>query len=250
MSAESIVLEVCAGSVYSCLAAQAGGAVRVELCDNLNEGGTTPSYGTLSLARERLTIGLHVMIRPRGGDFLYDAAEIEVMRRDIELCKRLGVDGIVLGALTADGEVDVPLVSELVALAAPLPVTFHRAFDLTRDPLQALDQVIRSGCRRLLSSGQAATAFLGGELLRDLCIAAGERLIVMPGSGVRADNVAGLMRLTGCKEFHASARLPLASAMQYRKDGLTMGAAGTDEYAREETSTEQVQAILQAAQLA
>jgi copper homeostasis protein len=247
MKSDNILLEVCAGSLASCLAAQAGGAARVELCDNLSEGGTTPSYGTVAVARDRLHIAINVMIRPRAGDFLYDEAEIEVMRSDIEQCKRLGIDGIVLGALTDQGEVDVALTRELVALAAPLPVTFHRAFDLTRDPLTALEQVIASGCRRLLSSGQAASAFLGGELLRDLRLAAGDRLAVMPGCGVRADNIAGLMRLTGCREFHSSARLPVASAMRYRKDGLPMGAVGSDAYAREETSADQVAAILQAA---
>ncbi|TDR80754.1 copper homeostasis protein CutC [Paludibacterium purpuratum] len=247
MKSTKILLEVCAGSLTSCLAAQSGGAARVELCDNLNEGGTTPSYGLLAVARDRLSIGLNVMIRPRGGDFLYDEGEIEVMRRDIEQCKRLGVDGIVLGALTEDGDVDVALTGELVAWAAPLPVTFHRAFDLTRDPLQALEQVIASGCRRLLSSGQAASAFLGGELLRDLHAAAGARLVVMPGCGVRADNIVALRQLTGCREFHSSARLPVASAMRYRKESLSMGMVGADEYAREETSADQVAAILQAA---
>ncbi|MBV8047241.1 MAG: copper homeostasis protein CutC [Paludibacterium sp.] len=246
MASEKRVLEVCAGSLISCLAAQLGGADRVELCANLNEGGTTPSYGALAVARDRLHIDLNVMIRPRGGDFLYDEIELEEMRRDIDICKRVGANGIVLGVLTEDGGVDVAQMREFVALAAPLPVTFHRAFDLTRDPLQALEQVIASGCRRLLSSGQAASAYLGGELLRDLHIAAAGRLAVMPGSGVRADNIGALLRLTGCREFHASARLPVASAMLYRREDLSMGAVGADEYAREETSSAQVAAILQA----
>ncbi|WP_181243262.1 copper homeostasis protein CutC, partial [Chromobacterium subtsugae] len=153
-----IVLEICAGSPASALAAQEGGAQRVELCDNLLEGGTTPSYGALALARDRLAIGLHALIRPRGGDFLYSELEFEQMARDIELCRRLGVDGVVLGLLTADGDVDVERTRQLAGLAGPLAVTFHRAFDMARDPARALEDVIAAGCRRLLSSGQAPAA--------------------------------------------------------------------------------------------
>ncbi|OBU86105.1 copper homeostasis protein CutC [Chromobacterium subtsugae] len=244
-----IVLEICAGSPASALAAQEGGAQRVELCDNLLEGGTTPSYGALALARDRLAIGLHALIRPRGGDFLYSELEFEQMARDIELCRRLGVDGVALGLLTADGDVDVERTRQLAGLAGPLAVTFHRAFDMARDPARALEDVIAAGCRRLLSSGQAPAAPQGAALLRALREQAGARLAVMPGAGVRADNIAALRRQTGCLEFHASARAAAASGMRHRQPGLSMGAPGADEYARQETSAQLVRELArQAAQ--
>ena len=152
---DDLQLEICAGSVTSCLAAQEGGAHRVEFCDNLLEGGTTPSYGQLAAARDRLWITLNVIIRPRGGDFLYSDLEFEVMERDVLMCKKIGVDGIVIGLLNADGSVDIPRTQRLVELAGPLPVTFHRAFDVARDPQQALEDIIRCGCTKLLSSGHA-----------------------------------------------------------------------------------------------
>jgi len=169
------------------------------------------------------------------------------MRRDIELCQRLGVDGVVLGVLTVDGDVDVERTRALVDLAQPLPVTFHRAFDMTRDPRVALEQVIEAGCRRLLTSGQAPSALMGAELIRELGQLAGDRLIVMPGCGVRADNIALLREQTGCTEFHASARLPMPSTMRFRPEDVQLGVPGSDEYARLETSAAQVQAIIDAA---
>ncbi|UTH74688.1 copper homeostasis protein CutC [Chromobacterium sp. IIBBL 290-4] len=241
-------LEICASSLASCLAAQKGGAQRVELCDNLLEGGTTPSYGALALARDSLGIEVNALIRPRGGDFLYSALEFETMARDIELCRKLGVDGVVLGMLTEDGDIDGPGTRELVGLAGSMSVTFHRAFDLARDPERALEDVIASGCQRLLSSGQAATALEGADLLARLRRQAGERLIVMPGAGVRAGNIAELAGRTACREFHASARSPVASRMRYRKPGVAMGLPGGDEYAWKETSSEEVRALLQALQ--
>lgn len=147
-------LEVCAGSLASCLAAARGGAARVELCASLEAGGVTPSPGMIALARQRLDIGLHVIVRPRGGDFLYADDEFEVMRRDVLACRELGADGVALGLLTADGDVDVERTRELVRLAGPMTTTFHRAFDMARYPEQALEQVIASGCRRVLTSGQ------------------------------------------------------------------------------------------------
>ncbi|QEL54495.1 copper homeostasis protein CutC [Chromobacterium paludis] len=239
----SKVLEICAGSLASCLAAQQGGAQRVELCDNLLEGGTTPSYGLLALARDSLGIEVNALIRPRGGDFLYSALEFETMARDIELCRKLGVDGVVIGMLTEDGEIDGPGTRELAGLAGPMRVTFHRAFDMARDPELALEAVIACGCHRLLSSGQAATALQGADLLSRLREQAGERLIVMPGAGVRAGNIAELARRSGCQEFHASARAAVASAMRYRRSGLSMGAPGMDEYMRMETSADEVRAL-------
>lgn len=155
--AERVKLEIAANALESALAAQAGGADRVELCENLGEGGCTPSYGTLTLARERLSIPLYVLIRPRGGDFVYSPAEWEAMRRDVALCVRLGCDGVVIGALTAGGEIDSEGCASLVAAAGPLGVTFHRAFDSVRDPRRALEQIIALGCERVLTSGTRTT---------------------------------------------------------------------------------------------
>ena len=239
-----ILLEICAGSVTSCLAAQEGGAGRVEFCDNLLEGGTTPSYGQIAVARERLWIGLNVIIRPRGGDFLYTDLEFEVMQRDIMACKKLGVDGVVIGLLTADGDIDLPRSKALVELACPMQVTFHRAFDVARDPFKALEDIIASGCNRLLSSGQAASALEGAALLKELQQAAGERLVVMPGAGVRNHNLPELIASTGCKEFHTSARGPFPSQMRYRNPLVHMGIPGQDEYALVETQADLVKEMI------
>ena len=245
-----IRLEICAGSVASALAAQEGGAVRVELCDNLLEGGTTPSHGAIAAAREQLRIALNVIVRPRGGDFLYDELEFEVMRRDVLACRELGVDGVVIGLLTADGDVDVVRTRELVELAAPMQVTFHRAFDVAREPLRAIEDVIATGCNRLLTSGQAPTALEGASLIATLVRIAGERLVVMPGAGVRAGNIGELVRQTGCREFHASARAPRTSAMRWRNAVVKMGAPGQDEYETLETSAALVAVMLASARAA
>ncbi|KAF0814632.1 Copper homeostasis protein CutC [Andreprevotia sp. IGB-42] len=242
-----IDLEICAGSVASALAAQEGGAVRVELCDNLLEGGTTPSFGTIAAARDRLWITLNVIIRPRGGDFLYSDDEFETMRRDVLACKKIGVDGVVIGLLTADGDVDVARTRELVALATPMQVTFHRAFDVARDPVQALEDIIACGCNRLLSSGQEPTALQGAALLAQLQAQAAGRLAVMPGAGVRANNIAELVRSTGCREFHTSARAPVPSGMRYRNERVKMGGPGLDEYSTLETSADMTREIIRLA---
>ena len=210
-----LALEIAAGSLVSALAAQDAGADRVELCEGLASGGTTPSYGTLALARERVRIPLFVLVRPRAGDFLYDARETEVMLRDIEMCVRLGCDGVVIGALQADGDIDLPLCERLVAAAGPLQVTFHRAFDAARDPVQALEQVIALGCRRILTSGGQATAMEGADRIAMLARQAAGRVTLMPGAGIDAGNVATLATLTGAREFHASAKAPRISSMGF-----------------------------------
>lgn len=211
----SLALEIAAGSLGSALAAQDAGADRVELCEGLASGGTTPSYGTLALARERVWIPLFVLVRPRAGDFLYDARETEVMLRDIEMCVRLGCDGVVIGALQADGDIDLPLCERLVAAAGPLQVTFHRAFDAARDPVQALEQVIALGCRRILTSGGQAAAMEGADRIAMLARQAAGRVTLMPGAGIDAGNVATLATLTGAREFHASAKAPRISSMRF-----------------------------------
>jgi copper homeostasis protein len=239
-----ILLEICAGSVTSCLAAQEGGAGRVEFCDNLLEGGTTPSYGAIASARDKLSIRLNVIIRPRGGDFLYSDIEFDVMERDILACKKLGVDGVVIGLLTADGDIDVPRTRRLVEMATPMPVTFHRAFDVARDPFRALEDIIAAGCTHLLTSGQEANALDGAGLISKLREAAGERLVIMPGAGVRLNNIAQLIAETGCVEYHTSGRAPFPSGMRYRNERVKMGGPGQDEYAIVETSADLVKQII------
>ncbi len=219
-TAMAYTLEIAAGSLASALAAQDGGADRVELCEGLEYGGTTPSYGTLALAREHLRIPLFVLVRPRAGDFLYDARETETMLRDIELCVRLGCDGVVIGALDAAGDVDQALCRTLMAAAGALQVTFHRAFDAARDPAQALERIAALGCRRVLTSGGRASAPEAAAALAGFVRQAAGRLSVMPGAGIDAGNVAALVRATGAREFHASAKAPRTSAMRFRNDAL------------------------------
>ena len=210
------MLEIAANSVASALAAQAGGAGRVELCTALELGGLTPSYAQIALAREKLTIPLYVLIRPRAGDFLYSDLECETMLRDIEACAKAGCDGVVLGALDADGHVDLLRCRSLMAATGNMGVTFHRAFDLTRDPLSALEDVIALGCERVLTSGAQLTAIEGAKLIRQLVELAAGRIAVMPGAGVSAGNICELIALTGAIEFHASAKRPHASQMKWQ----------------------------------
>lgn len=216
----SLRLEIAANSLGSALAAQDGGADRVELCENLGEGGCTPSYGTLALARERLRIGLHVLVRPRAGDFLYAPHEVETMLRDIELCVRLGCDGVVIGALDADGGIDDALCRRLVDAAAGLDVTFHRAFDVVPDPAHALEQIVALGCRRVLTSGAHASAPEGAETIAARVRQAAGRIEVMAGAGVTPANIAGLARRTGVRDLHASARRVVRSGMRHRNPAL------------------------------
>lgn len=214
------VLEISAGSLASALAAQEGGADRVELCDNLAEGGTTPSYGALAVARDRLRIPLYVLIRPRGGDFLYDEAERAAMVADIEACVRLGCDGVVIGALDADGEVDAAVCREQIAAAGSLGITFHRAFDAARDQGRALEAAVALGCERILTSGGAADAFAGADRIAALVAQAAGRVALMAGAGVTPQNIVALARRAGVRELHASAKAPRRSAMRYRNEAL------------------------------
>lgn len=206
-----VILEVAANSVASACAAQAGGAARVELCAALEVGGLTPSHAMIAMAREKLDIAVYVLIRPRAGDFVYSGLEIETMRRDIEACATLGCDGVVVGVLDADGEVDLAACHTLMAAAGGMGVTFHRAFDLVRDQRKALEDVAASGCERLLTSGGQLRAVDGAARIRELVEQAGERLVVMPGAGIDSGNIATLAAATGAREFHASAKRTLAS---------------------------------------
>lgn len=222
-SKRSILLEICAYGVGSAIAAQDGGADRVELCDNAPEGGTTPSYASIQLARKYLHIPVYPIIRPRGGDFLYDELEFETMQQDIALCKELGCDGVVIGILTADGKVDRIRTRRLVELAWPLGVTFHRAFDMASNPFEAMEDIIETGCERILSSGQQKNAPEGAELLAELVERADDRIIIMPGGGVREHNIAALVKKTGAKEFHTSAKITVPGGMKFRNPAVSMG---------------------------
>lgn len=235
-------IEICANSVASCIEAQKGGAYRVELCAGIPEGGTTPSYGEIAVAREMLNIKLNIIIRPRGGDFLYSDVEQQTMLHDIEMAKQLGVDGVVIGCLTADGKIDMARNKELVAAAKGMNVTFHRAFDMCKDPFESLEQVISLGCDRLLTSGQQPTAMEGVSLIRQLVNEANNRIIIMPGSGVNENNIATIAKETKATEFHFSAREPIDSKMQYRNPNLKMGGTvvSIDEFVQNVTDAEKV----------
>lgn len=244
-------LEICANSVASCLEAQKGGAYRVELCAGIPEGGTTPSYGDIAVARELLTqTKLNVIIRPRGGDFLYSDLEQKIMLKDIEMCRKLGVDGVVIGCLTPDGDVDVQHNKELIDAAGEMSVTFHRAFDMCRNPFEGLEQIIELGCERILTSGQQPKAEQGVDLLKQLVEKAADRIIIMPGSGINEENIARIARETGATEFHLSARESIKSGMQYHNPNIKMGGTTVviDEYAQLITSAKKVEETLRALQ--
>jgi len=215
MKEETFVLEIATSDFETTKSAVEGGADRIELCANLNEGGTTPCYGTIYQCRERFDVLLYPIIRPRGGDFLYTDDEYEIMLHDVKLCKQLGCDGIVIGLLNKDGAIDGKRTAALIEIAYPMGVTFHRAFDRCRDPLEAMEQLIEIGCERILTSGQQPTASEGLELITDLNKKADHRIIIMPGSGIRLENIKLLAEKTGCKEFHSSLRSRTKTKMEF-----------------------------------
>jgi copper homeostasis protein len=217
MKKSPFIIEIATSDFTTTVSAVEGGADRIELCSNLAEGGTTPSYATIRKCRESFPqIELYPMIRPRGGDFLYTKDEFGIMLQDIKLCKELGCDGIVLGLLNMDGTIDIIRTEQLVNTAYPLGVTFHRAFDRCREPFTALEQLIEGGCERILTSGQQETAPEGIDLITQLNIAADGRIVIMPGSGVRKENISMIAEKTGCTEFHSSLRGKKQSGMDFR----------------------------------
>ena len=220
-----IKIEVCLDSIQSAIEAQRGGADRLELCDNLFEGGTTPSAGTIATVRKKIDIGLQVIIRPRGGDFCYSDDEYESMKFDITTAKNLGADGVVIGILTPDGRVDTERCARLVELARPMNVTFHRAFDVCRDPWEGLEDIISTGANRILTSGQEVTVPEGLETIAELVKRAGERIIIMPGCGITERNIEKVKRQSGAKEFHVLIDRQIESAMTYRVKHISMGGA-------------------------
>lgn len=224
-----MLLEVAVFNITSALAAAKAGADRLELCDNNYEGGTTASYGTLLFVKEQIQIPVFPIIRPRGGDFFYSDNEFEVMKKDVLLCKNLGFTGVVLGVLNENGTVDISRTSTLVNLAYPLDVTFHRAFDRTIDPMQALESVIATGCTRILTSGQMPCAIDGLNIIQQLVEAAKNRIVIMPGSGIRSNNIQQIAAFTGVEELHSSAKKMLMNdtvfnnrSMQEKNENLVV----------------------------
>lgn len=211
-------LEIIGFTIEGCEIAQQAGANRIELCDNAADGGTTASYGFIKAAREKLQIELFPIIRPRGGDFFYSDDEFEIMKTDVKLCKELGCDGVVIGMLTKEKRVDKRRCEVLVNLAYPLSVTFHRAFDRTADPFEALEDIIEIGCERILTSGQKPTALEGADLIKKLIIKAEDKIIIMPGSGVRSDNILQIAESTGANEFHSSAKKEIEGKISVDKE--------------------------------
>lgn len=241
-----ILLEICAGTYSAALAAARAGAQRIELCSALSEGGLTPSAGLMRAAIELPDIRKHVLIRPRCGDFYYSREEQDIIVDDIRLAREYGADGVVVGALDADGNVDEEAMARFMEAAGTLSVTFHRAFDLCRCPDEALDVLIRLGVPRLLTSGCAATAAEGVENIAAMVRRAAGRLIVIPASGVNAGNVASIIRHTGTFEIHASASADHPSKMKYRHQGVSMGGGCQDEYTVRESDEGLIGNILSA----
>ncbi len=215
------IIEIATSDFTTTRSAVEGGADRVELCANLAEGGTTPSFATIKKCREAFPVLLYPIIRPRGGDFLYTKDEFDIMRQDVRLCKQLGCDGIVTGLLNMDGSIDLARTEELIELAYPLGVTFHRAFDRCRDPFEALEKLMEIGCERILTSGQQPSVTDGIDLVTELNRIADQRIIIMPGSGVRKENIQMLAVKTGCREFHSSLRGKTPSGMQFIHPSFT-----------------------------
>ncbi len=227
---KNIAFEICANGVESCLAAQEGGADRVELCAGIPEGGTTPSYGEIKTARRLLSkTRLHVIIRPRGGDFLYTPLEVERMTEDIEIARQLGADGIVIGCLTSDGDIDIDTCRRLLTYAEGMSTTFHRAFDHCRDPHRALEDIINLGFDRVLTSGQQPTAEAGIPLLAHLHNQAAGRIKILAGCGVNEQNIHRIYEETGIDEFHFSARIAQKSMMRHINHDVYMGDKDADE---------------------
>ena len=241
-----VKFEVCLEGLDGVYAAREGGADRVELCAALVEGGITPSHATIAGAAQA-DIDVMVMIRPRGGDFLYSPRELDIMEEDIRRCREAGVMGVVFGVLQADGSVDLKTVERLVRAAGPLAVTFHRAFDVCKDPKHALRSLAGAGVTRILTSGQRATVPEGLQTLRELVDTAPPGLTILPGCGITPENVAEILQASGAEEFHATAFRRAESPMRHRNQEVYMGIPGLPEYEREETDPEVVRAFVRAA---
>ncbi len=241
----SFLVEICVDSVESATVAEAAGAGRIELCSALSEGGVTPSAGLIESVRRNIGIKVHVLIRPRGGDFLYSDGDFSVMRRDIDMAGEYGADGIVTGILNRDGTVDIDRTALLTEYAAPMSVTFHRAFDLCRDPRQALTDIITAGVVRILTSGQARSAIEGAALIKTLVAESAGRIGIMPGGGIDEYNISPLATITGAREYHLSGRRQIESRMTFRRKGIYMGDPRLQaEYITKSADAERIRAII------
>jgi copper homeostasis protein len=223
-----ISMEICCYNLESVIAAQEAGANRIELCANRHLGGTTPSYGMMEVVRKNLHTPVMVMIRPRGGDFLYSQLEIEVMIHDIQMAKELQMTGVVMGVLQQNGEVNKAVMTQLIDIARPMQVTFHRAFDLTPDPISSLQDLIELGVDRVLTSGQHYRSFEGMKVIKTLIDMAGDRIVVMPGGGITEYSVKEIIQYTGAKEFHVSASGNRPSTMKFKKGQVLMGTSDSE----------------------
>ncbi|MEP7325358.1 MAG: copper homeostasis protein CutC [Gemmatimonadota bacterium] len=244
---KTILVEACVDSVESARGAEKGGADRLELCDNLVEGGTTPSAGMIAECRAQVRIPIYVMIRPRGGDFLYTDVELAVMKQDIALARELGADGVVFGMLTSAGKVDRKLTTQLVNLSYPLDVTFHRAIDVARDPLEALEVLVDAGVDRVLTSGGAARAVTGAPVIRAMVERARGRIGILAGSGLNERNVAQLVKRTGVGEVHVRGTVRRASGMKFRARGVSFrGNVLPSDFVTEVTDSGVIRKVVQA----
>jgi copper homeostasis protein len=241
-----LLIEACVDSVASALAAQDGGARRIELCDALVEGGTTPSAGKIALCRERLSIPVVVLIRSRSGDFLYRDSDVDVMLRDIVMARGLGADGIAIGALNADGTIDEVRTRAMVEAAGPMEVVFHRAFDGTPDPFKALETLVALGVRRVLTSGQAPTALEGVDILRHLVQAAAGRITILAGGGINEENAAPIVKGSGVQELHIRGTTAVVSEMTYKRKGFDLTKPPMPDNLRAVTDPKRVRAVLEA----
>jgi copper homeostasis protein len=244
---DPICVEVCVDSVASAIAAEEGGAHRLELCSNLAEGGVTPSAGVIAMVRQQVAIDLRVLIRPRAGDFCYSPDEFDVMSRDVVLAKQLGANGVALGILDADGNVDITRTRDLVKLARPLQVTFHRALDMARDLNEALEAVLETGCDRILTSGAALTAEQGIATIARLGNSAANRIQIVAAGGIREHNVRQIVEKTGVCEVHAALQTPIPSQMRFRNESTTMSSLQGGEYQRFVVLAETVAKLIEAA---
>ncbi len=244
-----MLLEVVVYNIESALRAQEGGADRIELCDNPAEGGTTPSYAVIEAVRQNVNMDVYVMIRPRGGDFLYSNYEFHAMKRDIHQCQKISVDGVVFGILTDEGRIDVKRCKELIERARPLKVTCHRAFDMTRDPFEALEDCIEAGFERILTAGQQAQAAKGKELIAELIQKANGRIAIMPGSGVNENTVEEILRTSKAKELHFSATAFRESGMRFRNQDIAgMGSEEGSEFRLRTVDPERVKKMRELAE--
>lgn len=236
------ILECCVDSVESAIAAEKGGANRLELCANLIIGGTTPSLALYEEVRKHTSIRIHVLLRPRFGDFLYTDHEFAILEREVEMFREAGVDGVVIGCLTKDGHLDMPKMRRLKEAAGSMSVTLHRAFDVCIDPFKALEECKELGINTILTSGQKNHCLEGEALIRELAEKAKGKVDILAGAGVDADVIAKMVRSTSLTSFHLSGKITLDSGMQYRKEGVSMGLPSLSEFEVWQTKEENIRA--------